>query len=64
MERETPYQCRHCKQPLGYSSDKSLSLNVVKITQPVKMQCGKCGRQVTWRPAVKEEEEDYAFDTP
>lgn len=49
-----PYLCRHCKNHLGESSDKVLSLDVVKISQPVKMQCGKCGQKLTWRPAVKQ----------
>lgn len=54
MTNTTPYVCRHCKNPLGVSSGKVLSVGLVKIIQPVKLKCGKCGRQVTWRPAVKE----------
>lgn len=45
-----PYLCRHCKNPLALSSDKVLSVGLVKILQPVKFKCGHCGRLMTWRP--------------
>lgn len=50
-----PYLCRHCKNPLASSSDKVLSVGLVRITQPVKFKCGHCGRQMAWRPQVVKE---------
>lgn len=49
---ETPYLCRHCKNPLGVASDKSLVVGVVRIVQPVRLECGHCGQKTTWRPEL------------
>lgn len=50
-----PYFCRHCQNPLALSSDKVLSVGLVKISQPVKFRCGHCDRPQTWRPQVVKE---------
>lgn len=52
MINAKPYICRHCKNPLGLTSNKTLSIGLVKINQAVKLHCGHCGRSMTWRPVT------------
>lgn len=58
MERETTYQCRHCKEPLGVSSGKVLSVGSIKIIEASLLKCAACGRKISWRPRGKETTEE------
>ena len=49
-----PYFCRHCKAPLGLSSETILTIGRAQFRQFVTFTCGRCAGLVKWVPVKKE----------